>query len=73
MWPEHIAAVEAFILCSSQLRITIDHTGRQIFQGLDYAGARAGLDALQIEVTPELWQQIMIIETGAKLAWNERQ
>ena len=33
--------------------------------GLDYAGARSGLDAAGFTVTPDLWADIMMIEAGA--------
>jgi hypothetical protein len=33
--------------------------------GLDYAAARAGLEAEGIEVTPEVWRDLRAIEAGA--------
>ena len=39
--------------------------------GLDYAGARAGLDAAGFTVTPALWADIMMIEAGALSAKNK--
>ena len=33
--------------------------------GLDYAGARAGLEVAGFTVTPALWADIMMIEAGA--------
>ncbi len=41
--------------------------------GLDYAGARAGLDLAGIAVTPALWADLQIIEHGAIAAMNEAQ
>lgn len=33
--------------------------------GLDYAGAKAGLELAGIEATPALWTQVRTIEAGA--------
>jgi len=41
--------------------------------GLDYAGARAGLDLAGIAVTPALWADLQSIEHGAIAAMNEAQ
>lgn len=38
--------------------------------GLDYQGARAGLDLSGLEVTPDLWDRIQLIEAGAVAAMN---
>jgi hypothetical protein len=39
--------------------------------GLDYAGARAGLDLAGIAMTPALWADVQVIERGALAAMNE--
>jgi hypothetical protein len=39
--------------------------------GLDYAGARAGLDLAGIAMTPTLWADLRQIEHGAVAAMNE--
>lgn len=36
--------------------------------GLDYAGARAGLELAGIAMTPALWEQVRLIEAGAVAA-----
>lgn len=59
-------------MCDTQWRVQIDPTGRLVPTGLDYAGARAGLDLLDVEITRELWQGVMIMEAAAKAAWLEK-
>ncbi|MEJ0012788.1 MAG: DUF1799 domain-containing protein [Bauldia sp.] len=72
LWPEHEAAVRAFMaVCGSQWRAAISPTGRIVYLGLDYAGARAGLDAAGIDVTPELWADLQTMEHAAAAALNE--
>lgn len=44
--------------------------GRPIWLGLDYSAAETGLRLAGIEVTPELWSDIRLIEEGAKEALN---
>lgn len=42
-----------------------------ITTGLDYAGARAGLEMAGIEVTPDLWADLQVIEAGALAGMRE--
>lgn len=72
VWPDNVPTVKAFVLCDTQWKVQIDPTGRLVPSGLDYAGARAGLDMLEIKVSPELWQGVMIMEAAAKAAWLEK-
>jgi len=67
VWPDNRAAVEAWLCVDTQLRLS----PVSALLGLDYAGARAGLDALGVDVTPELWRDILLIEAGARREWNE--
>lgn len=39
--------------------------------GLNYANAKAGLELAGIDVTPDLWDDILVIEAGALPALNE--
>ena len=39
--------------------------------GLNYSGVKIGLDAAGIEVTPDLWDDLLVIEAGALEALNE--
>lgn len=45
--------------------------GGMFYQGLDYAGAEAGLRLSGFEMTPDLWTQIRTIESGARAALNK--
>ncbi len=69
VWPEHVAAVEAFLAIAGQWRM-VAGMGGMLALGLDYAGAQAGLELAGIETTPALWAEIRAIEAGAKAAMN---
>lgn len=43
-----------------------------IWLGLDYTAARAGLDLAGIDITPDLWTEVRIIESGATEELNRR-
>lgn len=70
LWAEHRAAFAAFLAVSTQWRVVAGRAGL-IFTGLDYAGADAGLTRAGIEVTPQIWADLRVIETGALAALNE--
>lgn len=46
--------------------------GRLVYLGLDYAGARAGLDAAGIDITPDLWAGLQTMEVAAIEELNQR-
>lgn len=75
VWPENVEAVTAFYAVTSQWRVVSMSggfaPGRLVTIGLDYAGVRAGLDAEQIAVTPDLWRDLRIMEDAACAALNE--
>ncbi|MBW6506165.1 MAG: DUF1799 domain-containing protein [Rhodobacteraceae bacterium] len=72
MWAENLAAFEAFLAVATQWRV-VGHMNGMTATGLDYAGARAGLDLAGIAVTPALWADLQSIEHGAIAAMNEAQ
>ncbi|MFN3971243.1 MAG: DUF1799 domain-containing protein [Gemmobacter sp.] len=61
VWRGHTAAVRAFLAVSTQWRVG----GAGVVIGLDYAAARAGLEAEGTTVTPEVWRDLRAIEAGA--------
>jgi hypothetical protein len=75
LWPEHVATVQAFLFVCTQWRVVPVGGGfaasRILTIGFDYAGVRAGLDAEGIEVTPELWRGLRVMEQEAVAALNE--
>ena len=71
VWPDNIPAVAAFLAVATQWRMVAGDAGSTAI-GLDYAGARAGLDASGIAVTPDLWTGLRLVESGALSAMNER-
>lgn len=70
IWPEHVPALEAFLIVATQWRTAATLAG-VIYVGLDYGAARDGLHMAGIEVTPELWGELQLIETGALKAMRE--
>jgi hypothetical protein len=60
VWPDNWPAVEAFIAVQTQWA-----TGMGGATGLDYARVRAGLAMAGIDVTPELFGQLRLLESGA--------
>lgn len=64
-------AVNAFLSVTTQWRRTSFGLGGVYTEGLDYGGCRAGFELAGIDVSPELWGDIQIIELGAKTALNE--
>jgi hypothetical protein len=72
IWPENVPAVVAFLAVQTQWRVAAG-AARLHYIGLDYAGVAAGLTAANINVTPELWADIRLIEMGARAALQERQ
>ena len=62
--------VDAFVAVSSQWRLVPLPSGRVHWQGLDYAGARAGLEQAQILLTPSQWVGVQIMEREAAAVLN---
>ena len=61
LWPGQEVPVRAFLAVSTQWRVA----GMGAVIGLDYAGARAGLEAEGITVSPDDWRDLRAIEAGA--------
>lgn len=71
VWPEHAEAVSAFLSVQTQWRWVSPGPGALMASGLDYTAARTGLDAAGFTVTPALWNDLQVIEAGAREALNE--
>ncbi len=70
VWPDNVEAMQAFLAISSQWRICGHPAGIYVV-GLDYAAARSGFELADIEVGPQVWADLQLIEQGAKCAMNE--
>lgn len=64
-------AVSAFLAVDTQWRWIARHDGASRATGLDYAACDAGMRRAGIETTPELWEELQIIELAARAALNE--
>lgn len=60
VWPENWLAVRAFLAVSSQWNVGMNGP-----TGLDYSRVRAGLEMAGIEVTPELFGKLRMLESAA--------
>lgn len=70
VWAENADAALAFLAIATQWRAAMGDMGL-IRTGLDYAGARAGLEMAGVMVTPDLWGRVQAIEAGALAAMAE--
>lgn len=70
LWPEHEAAVLAFLSVQTQWRAAPVGDGGLCWLGLDYQGAQAAWRLAGEEITPDLWTQVQLIEAGALAALN---
>lgn len=70
IWPENEAVFGAFLSVATQWRAVALADGKVHWLGLDYAAARAGLGAEGMDVTPELWRGLCVIERAARSALN---
>lgn len=70
VWPCNVAAVDAFLAVSRQWRSAAGGMERVRYLGLDYAGAKAGFELAGIDVSPDLWARVRVIEAGAVAALN---
>lgn len=70
VWPENEDAVRAFLAVAGQWRTGAAAMGGVLWLGLDYAAVRAGFALARIRMTPELWDQVRLVEVGARDALN---
>ena len=64
LWRENVPVVEAFLCASTQWRTQV--LGRRLlYLGLDYEGARAGMEAAGMTITPDLWMGVQAMEAEA--------
>lgn len=65
IWDTHLPALTAFLAVSGQWRTSAQGMGGTRWIGLDYAAAKAGLDFAGIAMTPDIWADLRLIESGA--------
>jgi hypothetical protein len=73
VWPRNVPAVLAFLAAGTQWRTGIRFAGKMLetfWIGLDYSGARVAIEALEIEMTPEIWSGVGVMEVAARDALN---
>jgi hypothetical protein len=74
IWPQNAAAVAAFFAVASQSRFLAvlqgDGSQKLVFIGLDYSGAESGLRLAGLNITPEDWAGVRIMEDEARRVLN---
>ena len=71
VWAENWPVVDAFLCIATQWRaIGLGMTGQVYWQGLDYAGAAAGLAGAGIEGSPPIWAGLRVMEAAARNVLN---
>lgn len=73
VWSHHVGIVRAFLALASQWRTTLEPREggfRLLWIGLDYAAAPVAFGALDITITPRLWQGLTVMEFHARAALN---
>ncbi len=73
LWASNLPALRAFLAVATQMRWVPLASGGVGLAGIDYQGARAGLDLAGHTVTPDMWSDIRQIEMGAMMALNRRE
>jgi len=69
LWPWHASAVRAMQLAMTQWRIA-STMERVVTTGLDYAAAAIAWSAAGIEMTPDLFDEVQVIERGCLRAYR---
>jgi len=69
VWPDNVPAVLAFLAAATQWR-TGTAGDRLVWIGLDYAGARAGIEAAGLRLDPAVWEGLRVMEAEARDALN---
>lgn len=72
IWPENVRAVTAFLAVATQWRGIARDGGGTEWLGLDHAAVKAGFDLAGIGMTPDLWNEVQLVEVGARDALNGR-
>lgn len=63
--------MEAFLKVTTQLNCVGTADGGIRVIGLDYQGARAGLELAGVKMTPALWADLQLVENGAVAGFAE--
>lgn len=70
IWPENLPAVLAYLRVHTQWRVVGTAAGPLHAVGLDYPAVKIGLKLAGIKVTKDLWQDLQMVEIGARAAMN---
>lgn len=71
IWEENAPALEAFLEIDTQWCAVSRGNGGLQWIGLDYGRVRDGLALAGIEITPQTWADLRLIEAGATEELNK--
>ncbi|WP_167740338.1 DUF1799 domain-containing protein [Parasedimentitalea huanghaiensis] len=70
VWPANSDAVQAFLDVTTQFtRLAMPDSSIRV-TGLNYPGAQAAWQLAGVDMTPDLFAQVQMIERGALAEWN---
>lgn len=70
VWASNVDAVQAFLDVTTQFTRLAMPDGTFRVTGLNYPGAQAAWQMAGVDVTPDLFAQVQMIERGALAEWN---
>lgn len=73
LWAMHRRAFDALRAAGTQWRTRLmvtDQGLRELVIGLDYAGVGVALDMLGLQLTPNEWAQLRVLERAAAASFN---
>lgn len=72
IWPDMQPAVSLFFGCATQWRWTGSGMAGALRTGLDYSSLPVVAGAMQVQVTPEVLNDLRTMETEAMAAWARK-
>jgi len=70
VWDQHVEAVQAFLDVTTQFNRLAMPDGTFRVTGLNYPGAQAAWAMAGVDITPDLFAQVQMIERGALAQWS---
>jgi len=70
VWAENVDAMQAFLDVTTQFTRLAMPDGTFRVSGLNYPGAQAAWQMAGLNITPDLFAQVQMIERGALAEWN---
>lgn len=72
IWPENMGVADAWLVVCTQWNTTALPTGQVLYHGLRYTDVQAGLGGAAIDLSPEDWSKLRLMERVAAAIQNGR-